>query len=141
METKLYFLEITPYVRRVQTYLNANGIPYTEHYLPAKPLNKEQLLEILRCSTCGVDEIIATQSKAYKDLKARGVDINSYAISELPELFMQYPKLLRSPILVGKNTTIVGYKEEEMSVLKTRQRKLESYRQLLHEYQTQNTAV
>lgn len=138
METKLYFLEITPYVRRVQTYLDANGIPYTEHYLPAKPLSKEQLIEILQYTSLGVDEILATQSKAYKELKAQGVDLDGYTINGILELFREHPKLLRSPILVGKNTTIVGYNEEEMSVLKTRKRKKESYRLLLHEFQAQH---
>ncbi|KRG13926.1 hypothetical protein ACA30_13445 [Virgibacillus soli] len=138
METKLYFLETTPYVRRVQAYLDANGIPYTEQYLPAKPLSKEQLIELLQFTVIGVDEILATQSNIYKELKAKGVDIEGYTISGLWELFKEYPKLLRSPILVGKNTTIVGYNEEEMSVLKTRKRKKESYGLLLHEFQVRH---
>ncbi len=139
--TKLFFLEITPYVRRAQSYLDANGISYVEHYLAAKSLSRDQLIEILQYTVNGVDEIIAIQSKAYKELKSQGVDFNEYTISELVDLFKQYPTVLKSPIIVGKNTTIAGYKEEEMSVLKTRKRKMEAYRQLLHEFHAQQAAV
>lgn len=134
METRLYYLEITPYVRRVQVYLKTNGIVCIEQYLPGKPLTKEQLHEILRYTTKGVDEILATRSKAYRELKAQGLDFDELTISGLLELFRQHPTVLRTPILVGKHTTIVGFNEDEMSVLKPRTRKQEAYRSLLQGY-------
>lgn len=133
METRLYYLEITPYVRRVQNYLKSNGIAYKEQYLPGKPLTKRQLHEILRYTTKGVEEILATRSKAYRELEARGFDFEGLTISGLIELFRQHPTLLKSPILVGKHTTIVGYNEEEMSVLKPRIRKQKAFKSLLQQ--------
>lgn len=131
METRMYYLEITPYVRRIQKYLRTNGIACKEHYLPGKPLTLEQLHEILRYTTRGVDEILATRSKAYLELKDQGLEFDELTISGLLELFRQHPTVLRTPILVGKHTTIVGYNEDEMSVLKSKTRKQEAYRSLL----------
>lgn len=133
METRLYYLEITPYVRRVQNYLKSNGIAYKEQYLPGKPLTKEQLHEILRYTTKGVEEILATRSKAYRELETQGFDFEGLTISGLIELFRQHPTVLKSPILVGKHTTIVGYNEEEMSVLKPRMRKQKAFKSLLQQ--------
>lgn len=81
METKLYFLEITPYVRRVQTYLNDNGISYTEHYLPAKPLNikVETEMVVFTRILMAIESLAATQDEIIDHQKMQAKALNEMA--------------------------------------------------------------
>ena len=59
----------------------------------------------------GTDEIIATNSNDFKNLN---IDIDQLSIQELYALIQQYPRMLRSPILIDSKRIQVGYNEMDI---------------------------
>lgn len=66
-------------------------------------------------TTEGIDEILATRSQAFKELN---LDIEELTVSEVLELLIQKPKLLRRPIIVNGDKLVVGYNPGELLKLK-----------------------
>lgn len=114
-------------INKVKKLLIKGNIEFTEQPIEREPLIWEQLLEILTYTEDGVDDILATGSKDYKTLIEQGIVFEDLSLSELLTYFNEYPKLLKSPVLVYKSITLSGYNEEEMSVLKDRKERKESF--------------
>lgn len=114
-------------IKKVKNLLIKGNIEFTEQPIDKEPLQWEQLLEMLTYTQDGVDDILATGSKDYKMLIEQGIVFDELSLSELLTYFHKYPKLLKSPVLVYKNITLGGYGEEEMSVLKNREERRESF--------------
>ncbi|VEH78899.1 transcriptional regulator of stress [Bacillus licheniformis] len=58
---------------------------------------------------------MATRSQAFKELN---LDIEELTVSEVLELLIQKPKLLRRPIIVNGDKLVVGYNPGELLKLK-----------------------
>ncbi|MCG4607484.1 transcriptional regulator, partial [Bifidobacterium longum] len=52
----------------------------------------DELMELLKLSTDGIESLLATRSQAFKDL---GIDVDDMKLSELLRLMSDNPKLLR----------------------------------------------
>ncbi|MFD1064668.1 Spx/MgsR family RNA polymerase-binding regulatory protein [Oceanobacillus locisalsi] len=97
--------------RKAKQWFTKNGIEYTERNVIREPLTVMELQNILRMTVEGTDEIISTRSKIYKDLD---LDIEALPLQELLEIIQEYPRLLRSPIMVDAKRLQVGYHEEDI---------------------------
>ena len=72
------------------------------------------LLELLSMTTEGMDELLATRSKEYKKLN---VDVDSMTLSQVVNLLIEHPRLLRRPILTDGKKLVVGYNESALKNL------------------------
>jgi len=97
--------------RKAKQWFTKNEIHYVERNIIKDPLTVNELQDILRMTVEGTDEIISTRSKIYKDLN---LDIESLPLQELLELIHQYPRLLRSPIIMDDKRLQVGYHEDDI---------------------------
>lgn len=97
--------------RKALKWLNENSITYTEKRITSHPLTLAEFKNILSMTEDGTDEIIATNSNDFKNLK---VDIDALSIQELYNLIQQYPRMLRSPILLDEKRIQVGYNEMDI---------------------------
>ena len=120
MTVKAYLTTSNGSSRKIREYLESNNIQYEAQITDHEPLSFEQLKEILMYTDNGIDDIISERSKAYSDLTAQGIDFNDLTLREFHQLVYQHPRLLKAPILVAKNTTIIGYNEENLGTLKSR---------------------
>ena len=111
MTVKLYLATSNTSSRRIREYLENNNIQYEAQITDHEPLSFEQLKEILMYTDNGIDDIISERSKPYSDLIAQGIDFNDLTLREFHEIAYQHPRLIKAPILVTKNTTIIGYNE------------------------------
>jgi len=82
------------------------GINYEERHLFKNPPSSNELLEIIKKTSNGLEEILSTRSQMFKDLD---VDIESLKLSEFLEILSNEPRLLKRPILTDGQKLVVGY--------------------------------
>ncbi|OCS94294.1 transcriptional regulator Spx [Caryophanon latum] len=97
--------------RKAIKWLKENNIEYTEKRITSQLLSLAEFKEILSMTEDGTDEIIATNSNDFKNLQ---IDIDQLSIQELYTLIQQYPRMLRSPILIDSKRIQVGYNEMDI---------------------------
>lgn len=100
--------------RKAKAWLAENGVAYKERHLFKNPPSAEELLEIIKMTTNGLEEILSTRSQKFKNLD---VDIEDMTVSELLELLSEDPRLLKRPILTDGENVIIGYNQSAMKSL------------------------
>ena len=108
--------------RKAIKWLKENEISFTEKRITSQPLTLAEFKNILRMTEDGTDEIIATNSNDFKNLN---IDIDQLSIQDLYNLIQQYPRMLRSPILLDEKRIQVGY--NEMDIRRFIPRKVRAY--------------
>ena len=97
--------------RKALKWLKENDIAYNEKRITSQPLTLAEFKHILSMTEEGTDEIIATNSNDFKNLK---VDIDQLSIQQLYNLIQQHPRMLRSPILMDEKRIQIGYNEMDI---------------------------
>ena len=77
----------------------------------ANPLNKEEIMQVLRMTENGTEEIISTRSRTFQNLK---INLDDLSIDQLIDLVEKNPSLLRRPIIMDDRRLQVGYNEDEI---------------------------
>ena len=99
--------------RKAKAWLDEHKIPYIEKNIFAFPITKEDIRLILKNTENGFEDIISTRSKYIVE---NNIDIENMKFSELEQLIIDNPSILRRPIIVDDNKLQVGYNEEEIRV-------------------------
>ena len=97
--------------RKAKAWLKKHDIPFKERNIFSEPLTKDELLQILRMTENGTEEIISTRSRAFQQLK---VNLDDMSIDHLLDLVEKNPSLLRRPIIMDDRRLQVGYNEDEI---------------------------
>lgn len=97
--------------RKAKAWLEKHNIPYKERNIFSEPLTKRELLQILRMTENGTEEIISTRSRAFQQLK---INLDDLSIDKLLDLLEKNPSLLRRPIIMDDRRLQVGYNEDEI---------------------------
>lgn len=97
--------------RKARAWLKEHDIPYEERNIFAKPLNKNEIKNILRMTDRGTEDIISKRSKAYAQLD---VDLDELPMNDLYRLLEEKPSLLRRPIIIDDKRMQVGFNEDEI---------------------------
>ncbi|WP_064091513.1 Spx/MgsR family RNA polymerase-binding regulatory protein [Rossellomorea aquimaris] len=100
--------------RKAKKWLNANSVDFSERHLFRETPTHEELVQLLSLTTEGMDEILATRSQTFKQL---GKDVNDLPLSEVIDLIIQDPKLLRRPLLTDGKKLVVGYNPDGLQSL------------------------
>ncbi|KRL08453.1 arsenate reductase [Levilactobacillus zymae DSM 19395] len=74
-------------------------------------MNAAEVKQILRLTENGSEDIISTRSNIFKQLH---VDLDSLSVSQLVDLVVKYPDLIKRPIIFDDKRLEVGYNEEEI---------------------------
>lgn len=97
--------------RKSKAWLKEHDIPFKERNIFANPLNKEEIMQILRMTENGTEEIISTRSRTFQNLK---INLDDLSIDQLIDLVEKNPSLLRRPIIMDDRRLQVGYNEDEI---------------------------
>lgn len=97
--------------RKAKAWLEKHDIPYKERNIFSEPLTKDELVQILRMTENGTEEIISTRSRAFQKLK---INLDELSIDKLLDLVEKNPSLLRRPIIMDDRRLQVGYNEDEI---------------------------
>jgi regulatory protein spx len=108
---KLYVSPSCTSCRKAKAWLQQHQIPFTERNIFSEPLSKAELMQILRMTENGTEEIISTRSKVFQQLK---LNLDDLSIDQLLDLVEKNPSLLRRPIIMDYRRLQVGYNEDEI---------------------------
>ena len=97
--------------RKAKAWLKKHDILFKERNIFSEPLTKDELMQILRMTENGTEEIISTRSRAFQQLK---VNLDDLSIDQLLDLVEKNPSLLRRPIIMDDRRLQVGYNEDEI---------------------------
>lgn len=97
--------------RKARAWLNKHDIPFKERNIFSEPLTKEEIVNILRLTENGTEEIISTRSRAFQELHVNWDDLS---IDQLLDLVEKNPSLLRRPIIMDDRRLQVGYNDDEI---------------------------
>ena len=97
--------------RKARAWLEKHNIPFKERNIFANPLNKEEIMQVLRMTENGTEEIISTRSRTFQNLK---INLDDLSIDQLIDLVEKNPSLLRRPIIMDDRRLQVGYNEDEI---------------------------
>ena len=131
MPVKLYTLPSNRSCRKAVEFFIGKNVDFVEQKMTQEPLSRDQLFEMLMYTENGVEDILSTRSKDYERLSKEGIDFEDLSLTEFHNLIVEYPRMLRSPIIVAKNTTLIGYNEDEISIFDDRSVKKETYLKML----------
>lgn len=99
--------------RKAKQWLDEHNIEYEEKNIFAFPITKEDIRLMLKNTENGFEDIISTRSKYIME---NNVDIESMKFSELEQLIIENPSILKRPIIVEDNKLQIGYNEEDIRV-------------------------
>ncbi|MCI2170272.1 Spx/MgsR family RNA polymerase-binding regulatory protein [Schleiferilactobacillus perolens] len=97
--------------RKARTWLQQHNILFVERNIFTDPLSKAEIMDILRMTENGTEEIISTRSKVFQEL---GINLDDLTTDQLLNLVQQHPGLLRRPIILDDKRLQVGYNEDEI---------------------------
>lgn len=100
--------------RKAKAILKNKALPFEERHLFRNPPTREELLEMIKLTSIGTDDILSKRSQTFKELT---VDIEEMKLSELLDLLHEEPKLLRRPLLLNGEKLIIGFNREELEDL------------------------
>ncbi|KIL44391.1 Spx/MgsR family RNA polymerase-binding regulatory protein [Jeotgalibacillus soli] len=105
--------------RKTKKWLKTNEVDFVERHLFRETPTLEELFHLLSMTTEGLDELLATRSQSFKNLKQ---DVNDLSLSEVVNLIIQEPKLLKRPILTDGHKLVVGYNLEGLRSLSSKKK-------------------
>jgi regulatory protein spx len=97
--------------RKAKAWLEEHEIDYIERNILSNPITVDEIKSMLRLTEDGTTEIISTNSKSFQELN---VNFESLSLNEFYKLIIEYPTMLRRPIIQDEKRLQVGYNEEEI---------------------------
>ena len=99
--------------RKAKKWFDQYKIPYSEKNIFSIKLSKDDIFKMLANSENGFEDIISTRSKIFKEKK---LDPDSMSVKELVEFIIEYPSVLKLPIIINENELQVGYNNEDITI-------------------------
>lgn len=125
----LYVAQSSASSRKARKWLMDHGIDFKERNITRIPLNADEIKRILRLTENGSEDIISTRSNAFRKLH---VNLDSLTVSQLIELMVQHPDLIRRPLIFNDEQLQVGFSEEDIRSFLPRSVREASLQQLMN---------
>lgn len=97
--------------RKAKKWLEENKIPYKEKNIIGIKLNRDDIVNMLKFSENGFEDIISTRSKIFKD---NNLDTEEMHFGELADFIIDNPTILKRPIIINEKIMQTGYNEDEI---------------------------
>ena len=99
--------------RKAKKWLDDHRIAYDEKNLFNQQITMNDIDAMLRNAENGFEDIISTRSKIFKE---KALDVEDMKISELKQFILDFPSVLKRPIIIDGEKMQVGYNDEEIRV-------------------------
>ncbi|MCO7176571.1 Spx/MgsR family RNA polymerase-binding regulatory protein [Sporolactobacillus kofuensis] len=110
--------------RKTKGWLKDHDVTYEERHLFRNRPDAKELLEMIKLSKSGIEDLLATRSATYKQLD---VNLNELPLSKALQLLSDEPKLLKRPIITDGQQLIVGFHQEDLQrLMNTKRREQQS---------------
>jgi len=110
---KIYTTPSCASCRKAKKWLDDHELKYIEKNIFAQKLTKEEIRLMLSNTENGFDDLISKRSKY---LIEHPIDEDTMKTSELEQLIIDHPSILKRPIIVEDKKLQVGYNEDEIRV-------------------------
>jgi len=97
--------------RKAKKWLDENHIPYKEKNIIGIRLTRDDIINMLKFSENGFEDIISTRSKIFKD---SNLDTDDMKFGELADFIIDNPTILKRPIIINDKIMQTGYNEDEI---------------------------
>lgn len=104
--------------RKAKKWLEENRIPYKEKNIIGIRLTRDDIINMLKFSENGFEDIISTRSKIFKD---SNLDTEEMRFGELADFIIDNPTILKRPIIINEKIMQTGYNEDEIRAFIPRQ--------------------
>ncbi|MBF0699405.1 transcriptional regulator Spx [Streptococcus danieliae] len=108
---KIYTVSSCTSCKKAKTWLTQHQLSYKEKNIGKDGLTREELMAILAKTDNGVASIVSSKNRYAKSL---GVDLEDLPLSEVVDLILANPRILKSPIMMDAKRLQVGYKEDDI---------------------------
>lgn len=97
--------------RKAKRWFESHNIDYREKNIIGIKLTKNDIINMLKYSENGFEDIISTRSKVFKDSNLQPEDMK---FSELADFIIHNPTILKRPIIINDQIMQTGYNEDEI---------------------------
>ena len=97
--------------RKARKYLEEKGIDYTYREITKDTLSFNELKEVYKNSNLPIKKLVNTSGKVYRDLKLKD-KVGDMKDDEVLKLLSENPMLIKRPVLILKDKSLIGFKEE-----------------------------
>ncbi|MBJ6745106.1 transcriptional regulator Spx [Streptococcus sp. 121] len=108
---KIYTVSSCTSCKKAKTWLTQHQLSYKEKNIGKDGITREELMAILSKTDNGVASIVSSKNRYAKSL---GVDLEDLPLSEVVDIILENPRILKSPIMVDEKRLQVGYKEDDI---------------------------
>ncbi len=99
--------------RKAKKWFDQYKIQYSEKNIFSIKLSKDDIFRMLANSENGFEDIISTRSKIFKEKK---LDPESMSVQALVDFIIEYPSVLKRPIIINESELQVGYNNEDITI-------------------------
>ncbi len=107
----LYVAPSSASSRKARKWLVDHGIEFKERNISRIPLTADEIKRILRLTENGSEDIISTRSNTFRKLN---VNLDNLTVSQLIDLMVKHPDLIRRPLIFNDEQLQVGFSEEDI---------------------------
>ena len=97
--------------RKAKRWFESYNIEYREKNIIGIKLTRKDIINMLKYSENGFEDIISTRSKVFKDSNLKPEEMK---FSELTEFIIDNPTILKRPIIINDQIMQTGYNEDEI---------------------------
>ena len=97
--------------RKAKRWFESNNIKYREKNIIGIKLTRNDIINMLKYSENGFEDIISTRSKVFKESH---LEPEEMMFSELAEFIIANPTILKRPIIINEQIMQTGYNEDEI---------------------------
>ena len=97
--------------RKAKRWFESNNIKYREKNIIGIRLTRNDIINMLKYSENGFEDIISTRSKVFKESELEPEEMK---FSELAEFIIDNPTVLKRPIIINDQIMQTGYNEDEI---------------------------
>ena len=99
--------------RKAKKWFDQYKIQYSEKNIFSIKLSKDDIFRMLANSENGFEDIISTRSKIFKEKK---LDPENMSVQALVNFIIEYPSVLKRPIIINESELQVGYNNEDITI-------------------------
>lgn len=139
MTVKIYTTTSNSSSRKAVAYLKENDVDFVEKKLTKEFMTYKEFLEVLTLSENGSEDIISTDSMAYKEVVEGKLNLDDITLKQLYELLQQYPRMMKYPVFHDGKNLQVGYNAEEIGYYRSKRNRKKEMEEILKELDSQLT--
>ncbi|MBF0805479.1 MULTISPECIES: transcriptional regulator Spx [unclassified Streptococcus] len=108
---KIYTVSSCTSCKKAKTWLTQHQLSYKENNIGKDGITREELMAILAKTDNGIASIVSSKNRYAKSL---GIDLDELPLSEVVDIILENPRILKSPIMLDNKRLQVGYKEDDI---------------------------